>query len=287
INMYIFSIKLLCIFKQAFVLFPCSLEGSPSFWASLPNSQCGGVRQSPININPNQLRFDPSLRNLTFNNIKNPNIINVSVRHIVAGGGLSHLYTANVIHFHWGGDMWHPGSEHTVESVRYPMEQRFWAEHVILPINTFIGFQVSENSMHAEAWRHLTSYLLNVTQKASSIDIMQPLSISDLLDVDLTKFYRYHGSLTTPACEEVVVWTIFKEPIKIQRELVSDQRFPKTLKYGNTYRMVQKLNGRPVYGSQGMSVSPEGHVGNGYTFSSGALPSGLIPLSSLVMLGWE
>ncbi|XP_019906469.1 carbonic anhydrase 9-like [Esox lucius] len=192
--------------------------------------------------------------------------------------------------------MWHPGSEHTVESVRYPMEvhlvtlRKGWtleqAKSDQEGIAVFAFFiDVSENSMHAEAWRHLTSYLLNVTQKASSIDIMQPLSISDLLDVDLTKFYRYHGSLTTPACEEVVVWTIFKEPIKIQRELV--ERFPKTLKYGNTYRMVQKLNGRPVYGSQGMSVSPEGHVGNGYTFSSGALPSGLIPLSSLVMLGWE
>uniref|UniRef100_A0A6Q2ZHS5 Alpha-carbonic anhydrase domain-containing protein n=1 Tax=Esox lucius TaxID=8010 RepID=A0A6Q2ZHS5_ESOLU len=240
--------------------------------------------QSPININPNHV----SVRHIALTVISG-NLGNVLFSQLycvledgiveVAGGGLSHLYTANVIHFHWGGDMWHPGSEHTVES------QRFWAEHVILPINTFIGFQVSENSMHAEAWRHLTSYLLNVTQKGK--EQSRPLSISDLLDVDLTKFYRYHGSLTTPACEEVVVWTIFKEPIKIQRELVSDQRFPKTLKYGNTYRMVQKLNGRPVYGSQGMSVSPEGHVGNGYTFSSGALPSGLIPLSSLVMLGWE
>uniref|UniRef100_A0AAY5K1X9 Carbonic anhydrase n=1 Tax=Esox lucius TaxID=8010 RepID=A0AAY5K1X9_ESOLU len=272
----------------AFVLFPCSLEGSPSFWASLPNSQCGGVRQSPININPNQLRFDPSLRNLTFNNIKNPNIIKyisnnghtgniLGLVHSVAGGGLSHLYTANVIHFHWGGDMWHPGSEHTVESVRYPMEV-----HLVTLRKGWTLEQAKSDQEGIAVFAFFIDVRSNslTRDNTSSIDIMQPLSISDLLDVDLTKFYRYHGSLTTPACEEVVVWTIFKEPIKIQRELVSDQ-------YGNTYRMVQKLNGRPVYGSQGMSVSPEGHVGNGYTFSSGALPSGLIPLSSLVMLGWE
>lgn len=56
----------------------------------------------------------------------------------------------------------------------------------------------------------------------SSVDIVQPLSISDLLgSVDLTKFYRYQGSLTTPTCDEVVVWTVFEEPIKIRRDLVS------------------------------------------------------------------
>ena len=44
----------------------------------------------------------------------------------VRGGELSHGYTAVMIHFHWGGDsLCHQGSEHTVDSVRYPMEVRY------------------------------------------------------------------------------------------------------------------------------------------------------------------
>ncbi|CAB1341331.1 unnamed protein product, partial [Coregonus sp. 'balchen'] len=100
-------------------------EDSPSFWPSLPNSQYGGARQSPINIDTNQMTFDPSLRNLTFSDITNPHSIKFLTNNghteeglmEVRGGGLSHAYTAGMMHFHWGGDsLCHPGSEHTVDS---------------------------------------------------------------------------------------------------------------------------------------------------------------------------
>ena len=37
----------------------------------------------------------------------------------------------------------------------------------------------------------------------------------------LETFYRYEGSLTTPGCNEVVIWTVFKNPIPITKSLVS------------------------------------------------------------------
>lgn len=50
---------------------------------------------------------------------------------------------------------------------------------------------------------------------------MLNISIDDLLtDVDMTKYYRYNGSLTTPGCDEAVVWTVFQQPIRISKDLV-------------------------------------------------------------------
>jgi hypothetical protein len=36
----------------------------------------------------------------------------------------------------------------------------------------------------------------------------------------LSRYYRYSGSLTTPGCEPVVLWTVFESTIPIGREQV-------------------------------------------------------------------
>lgn len=41
----------------------------------------------------------------------------------LTGGGLPGQYRAAQFHFHWGG-MGRPGSEHTIDGERFPMEVR-------------------------------------------------------------------------------------------------------------------------------------------------------------------
>lgn len=36
----------------------------------------------------------------------------------------------------------------------------------------------------------------------------------------LSAYFRYQGSLTTPGCDETVIWTVFEEPIKIHKDQV-------------------------------------------------------------------
>lgn len=56
---------------------------------------------------------------------------------------------------------------------------------------------------------------MNTTMKKS-------ISLSDLLPEEdkLGRYFRYLGSLTTPGCEEEVVWTVFEETIQLQKEQV-------------------------------------------------------------------
>ena len=66
------------------------------------------------------------------------------------------------------------------------------------------------------------------------------------------RFYRYFGSLTTPTCDEVVVWTVFADPIEVsngQLESLRKAKYFAQNKKGqmvNNYRPIQPLNGRRV-----------------------------------------
>ncbi|XP_051274748.1 carbonic anhydrase 4 [Dicentrarchus labrax] len=229
-------------------------------WPTIAAKYCNGTRQSPINIVSASAEPNANLTEFTFQNYGDTSIlkkilntgktVKVSLGSgvSISGGDLSEAYDSLQFHLHWGKGSSIPGSEHTVDGKRYPMEL-----HIVNSKSTFngnttlavkdstglaaLGFFIEEMSgnetQQPASWNTLTSYLANITNSGDSVSIAPGISLDDLLvGVDRTKYYRYLGSLTTPNCNEAVVWTVFKDSIKVSKDLID--LFSTTVHVSNT-----------------------------------------------------
>lgn len=79
--------------------------------------------------------------------------------------------------------------------------------------------------------------------------------MKELLEPTLIKqpdFYHYKGSLTTPHCNEIVSWFVYKYPLDVSAETIKifEAKWIENKTFSNGFgngRPVQPLNGRPVY----------------------------------------
>ncbi|WAR27288.1 CAH9-like protein [Mya arenaria] len=106
----------------------------------------------------------------------------------MTGGGLTGQYNALQLHFHWGPND-DEGSEHTFRGHQFPLE---------------IDDHDQDNSAIAPLITKLADIPYNGDSRVLDLDF------SALMPATSTDFYRYNGSLTTPKCNEAVVWTIFE-----------------------------------------------------------------------------
>ncbi|XP_051530642.1 uncharacterized protein LOC127427213 [Myxocyprinus asiaticus] len=275
-------------FANDWCYFGC--ENSPSHWGK-HYPKCNGCKQSPVNIDTQNVTKNHKFGSFDLINFTLPYTMKMlkNTGHTVEcelqagvlavqGGGLRHKYTILQFHFHWGGRdlIHHLGSEHSIDGHRSPVEMHIVSRRSDLNDSTATVFQdgfavlaffmVMEDKQKEkpQIWKNFTDYLQKIPGQGNKVRIMEPFSMDQLLKgVDLTKYYRYIGSLTTPPCEEAVVWTIFKDPIRISRDLLL--RFPAQISFNNVYRPQQFLNNRVVFVSAAVTADsladhPTGHI---------------------------
>lgn len=242
------------------------------------SSVCGGRYQSPINIVTRKTLPDGRLTPFKFSNYQqifrgsiknNGHSVQVGVPHLstVSGGGLPTTYKAVQFHLHWGTDGG-PGSEHTIDGEQYPMELHIvHMKHHYTDLATaladpegvaVLGFFYEKSNSANRKYDAIVSSLRSIRATNGNTSL-SPVSLAQLLPAEqnLTSYYRYKGSLTTPPCTESVVWTVFETPIPLSGEQLrafSDLKFHDGKPMVDTFRPVLPLNGRQVYRSGGTAA---------------------------------
>uniref|UniRef100_A0A3P8YLL3 Carbonic anhydrase 6 n=1 Tax=Esox lucius TaxID=8010 RepID=A0A3P8YLL3_ESOLU len=234
---------------------------------------CGGQKQSPIDIQRQNVRHNPDLLepvltgyaaqkgNFVMNNNGYTVLINLPPSMVITRG-LPGQYTAIQMHLHWGGmQMESSGAEHTLDGIRYIAELHL----VHYNSDKYSSFQEAKDKPDGLAvlafffvnghfentyYRDFINNLAKVKYAGQSMNISS-LDLRSMLPENLNHFFRYQGSLTVPPCYESVLWTVFDTPITLSHNQI--KKLETTLMNNNTmwdyYRMVQPLNDRVVESS--------------------------------------
>ncbi|XP_069159516.1 carbonic anhydrase-like [Procambarus clarkii] len=175
----------------------------------------------------------------------------------ISGGGLPGAYTFTQFHFHWGKNV-NEGSEHTINGAKFPGELH------MVHYKTEYG-SLAEAVSHADGVAVLGILLEVVTadnpklasiitglskvHDANTNTTLATFALQDLLPSNTLPFFRYQGSLTTPPCNQVVTWTVFKNTLPISAAQLEEFRKLEELDgqlLEENFRPVQPLNGRQV-----------------------------------------
>lgn len=198
------------------------------------DGQCPtGAKQSPINLQGGTLsgfsdwQFDNYYVTGAMQIVNNGHSAQASFTDTtmatVAGGGLPGTYKFAQFHFHWGANS-KRGSEHTVGGREYPLEIHFVHFNTAYDANDInlaiaagngaqdtlavLGVLFHQQFKDNPALNPVIDALANIKNDGSTTALS--INLQSLLPTGLCRFWRYEGSLTTPQCNEIVMWTVFK-----------------------------------------------------------------------------
>lgn len=255
-------------------------DNGPATWAnSFPNAE--GERQSPIDLRYELTTYSETLNSPRIEWHYHPEdsvfarndgrLLVISVngdKSALEGGPLETQFRIENFHFHWGADN-SCGSEHTLEGKAFPAEVH--VVHYNTAYGSFANALDKPNGLcvlssfievgtpHKGMAPLLDEVLAHCKHKFNEIDLhaiggADPATL--LPDAASSpKFFHYAGSLTTPPCNESVLWINFLDPITFSQEQIDILRQMSASpvddepKIVNNFRPVCPLGSRTIYRS--------------------------------------
>ncbi len=218
-------------------------DTGPAKWGELSPefSMCGqGKNQSPINIDPKKNVIDAKQPAIHFDYTMliperihhNGHTIQVDMR---SGGEITvdgKVFTLKQFHFHAPG-------EHTIAGTPFPMEMHFvhQAEDGQIAVVAVPMMPGWPHTTVATLWRTLPQ------KKGDSFALSNNVLRTLEIDKNVTNYYRYNGSLTTPPCSEGVIWIVKRDRVSVSKPQVA--ALLKVLGHPNS-RPLQPSNARLV-----------------------------------------
>ncbi|HEY9647259.1 MAG TPA: carbonic anhydrase family protein [Chroococcidiopsis sp.] len=198
-------------------------DESPQHWGELSSEYracTAGAEQSPIDLHDPQktvARGDRATLALDYHNtplkiLHNGHTVQVNY----APGSTLRLDDQDyeLLQFHF-----HEPSEHTVDQRPYAMEMHLVHKNQQTGNLAVVGVLIKEGAQHPaldKIWQHMP-------RKATPETTVPQVSVNaaQLLPAQKAHYYRYHGSLTTPPCSEVVNWIVLAQPIEASSQQIA------------------------------------------------------------------
>ncbi|CAL1296579.1 unnamed protein product [Larinioides sclopetarius] len=119
-----------------------------------------------------------------------------------------------------------------------------------------VGLLVEVQNGYNEAFIPIIQVLPEVKYKGESTYLQSRLTLSEMLPENPASFYRYIGSLTTPPCDEGVIWSILRKTTYVGRhQLDYFLRLYSVAKKDRSRWCLLAENYRPTFTPRKMSAS--------------------------------
>ncbi|KAL8581121.1 hypothetical protein ACOMHN_033569 [Nucella lapillus] len=247
------------------------IDGPVTWPAKFPAA--GGVQQSPIDIDTRQVLYDQKLTatplKMDYKTEKTLHLSNTGASikadcelpSTLTGGPLGQdVYRLAQFHLHWGRQD-DRGAEHTVDGKVYSAELHLvhWNSSRYKSFGEAVTQQnglavlcmfIKVDKAH-KGFERISSQLSKAICKGDDCNLTADFDPTCLLPEDTTRFWTYHGSLTTPPCYESVQFILFQEDISFSAEQMNALR---SLHFGDNNSACMVDNFRPTCNLGGRTV---------------------------------
>merc|ERR1712088_921696 len=260
-------------------------SNGPATWAAnygaAQGGYCDGMSQSPINLDDSvAVMNDPGEITMVGYNLAQAGQISNNGHSLVftypsgatpyiMGGRLPEGERFNFLqlHWHWGSNS-SQGSEHTLNGKEFPIEIHLVQPDGLAVLGVFYEISEEDNAGLTDVLAKVSDVAVEAARKrkkgrAGPVALDMNLALETLLPADTRHYCHYQGGLTTPTCNEAVLWTNFMSMQTIseaQLAIFRTMTDSDGVSIVDNYRPPQPLNARTLYTTGGSTTAAESSI---------------------------